>query len=142
MTMARILAVDFGSRRVGVAVSDPLGIIALPLDTLHVGSREEAVRQIVSLCRSYEAATVIMGYPLGNSGNKTAQTRVVDAVIRMIEERSGLPVVKWDERYTSVQAEDMLRSQGVGLREQKGRIDAMAARIILQEYLDTRGGAR
>ncbi|MDZ7795742.1 MAG: Holliday junction resolvase RuvX [Candidatus Marinimicrobia bacterium] len=136
--MGRILAVDFGGRRIGVAVSDPLRIIACPLDTLHISSQAEGIRRLVSLCREHEIETLIMGYPLGNSGNKTDQTRIVERVIKDLEEKIAIPVIKWDERFTSIQAADILRSQGIKARDQKGKVDALAARIILQEYLDSR----
>lgn len=136
--MGRVLAVDFGGRRIGVAVSDPLRIIACPLDTLHISSPGEGIRRLVSLCHEYEIEILIMGYPLGNSGNKTDQTCIVERVIEDLEEKIDIPVIKWDERFTSIQAADILRSQGIKARDQKGKVDALAARIILQEYLDSR----
>ncbi|MDZ7821392.1 MAG: Holliday junction resolvase RuvX [Candidatus Marinimicrobia bacterium] len=139
--MPRVLAVDFGSRRIGVAVSDPLGIIASPLDTLEIRSDAEGVRRIAALCREYGAGTLLMGYPLGNSGNKTEQTRLVDRVIVELKAVIDIPVVTWDERYTSIQAQDILRSKGISARDPKGKVDEMAARIILQEYLDSRGAS-
>lgn len=136
--MKRVLAVDYGLRRVGLAVSDPLQIIASPLDTLQIKHQNDAVRHILELCREYEPDLLIVGYPVGTGGNKTAQTLLVDAFIGQLRDKTGLKVIPWDERYTSIAAKDRLREQGIRIEENKGLVDQMSARIMLQEYLDTR----
>lgn len=136
--MGRILAVDFGNRRIGVAVSDPLQIIATPLETLTITSLKDGVSRLAALCGEIGPEAVIMGYPLGTSGNKTEQTIIVDEVIEALSARTDIPIIKWDERYTSVEAEQILRQQGIKTRDNKGIIDQLAARIMLQEFLDSR----
>ena len=79
-----------------------------------------------------------MGYPIGISGNKTDQTRLVDKVIESLKSSIDIPIISWDERYTSIQAKDILKQQGRKARDDKGMVDQMAARIMLQEYLDSR----
>ena len=136
--MSRILAVDFGNRRVGMALSDPLKIIATPLGTLNISSLEDGVRQILDRCKEHLPEAVVIGYPIGTSGRKTEQTVIVDKVIALLKAELDVPLVPWDERYTSVEAKDILRQQGISTRNNKGKIDQTAARIMLQEYLDTK----
>lgn len=136
--MQRILAVDFGLRRIGLAVSDPLQIIATPLDTLTIKDLNEGIAKLKQLCKDYDLESIIMGYPIGTSGNKTDQTKIVDKVIAALKADLDTPIIPWDERYTSIQAKDILHQQGRKARDDKGMVDQLAARIMLQEYLDSR----
>ena len=136
--MQRILAVDFGMRRIGLALSDPLQIIATPLETLTINSFDDGIAKLKHVCDEYDLESIIMGYPIGTSGNKTDQTKIVDKVIETLKSLINVPIISWDERYTSVQAKDILRQQGKKVRDDKGRVDQLAARIMLQEYLDSR----
>ncbi|MDD4961639.1 MAG: Holliday junction resolvase RuvX [Candidatus Marinimicrobia bacterium] len=136
--MQRILAVDYGERRIGVAVSDPLRIIATPLETLIVNSPRDGIRKLTALCREYDPECIIVGYPIGISGRKTEQTLRVENFIKTLKAELNIPVIPWDERYTSAEARGILYDQGIRTRGNKGKIDQMAARIMLQEYLNTR----
>ena len=136
--MKRILAIDYGMRRIGLAVSDPLQIIATPLDTLRISNYEDGIKQLKAIYEKYKPITIIMGYPLGTSGNKTDQTRLVDQVIESLRSSIDVPIISWDERYTSLQAKSILQQQGRKVRDDKGMVDQLAARIMLQEYLDSR----
>jgi putative Holliday junction resolvase len=136
--MQRILAIDFGMRRIGLAVSDPLQIIATPLDTLKINDINDGVTQLEQVCGNYDLEAIIMGYPIGTSGNKTDQTLIVDKVIDALKGRLDIPIIPWDERYTSIQAKDILHQTGKKARDDKGMVDQLAARIMLQEYLDSR----
>ena len=135
--MKRILAIDYGMRRIGLAVSDPLQIIATPLDTLRISNYEDGIKQLKAIYEKYKPITIIMGYPLGTSGNKTDQTRLVDQVIESLRSSIDVPIISWDERYTSLQAKSILQQQGRKVRDDKGMVDQLAARIMLQEYLDS-----
>jgi putative Holliday junction resolvase len=135
--MKRILAVDYGMRRIGVAISDPLQIIATPLDTLVISDFHDGIRQLMAIVKEYEPEFIVMGYPIGTSGRKTAQTELVDKVIEELEAQINTTIIKWDERYTSLQAISILHQKGKKIRDQKGMVDQLAARIILQEYLDS-----
>lgn len=135
--MKRILAIDYGMRRIGLAVSDPLQIIATPLDTLRISNYEDGIKQLKAVYEEYKPITIIMGYPLGTSGNKTDQTRLVDQVIESLRSSIDVPIISWDERYTSLQAKSILQQQGRKVRDDKGMVDQLAARIMLQEYLDS-----
>ena len=136
----RALGIDFGERRVGVAVSDPTGVIAQPLPTLQRrAGKRMAIRALEELVEEYDVRAIVVGLPLAPSGHDTHWTRTVRDAADKLHERSGLPVHLVDERFTSVRAERAIRSIGLpkNKREQKGRIDAAAAVLILQSWLDT-----
>ena len=114
--MKRILAIDYGMRRIGLAVSDPLQIIATPLDTLRISNYDDGIKQLLAVYEEYKPATIIMGYPLGTSGDKTDQTRLVDKVINSLRSSIDVHIISWDERYTSLQAKSILLQQETILR--------------------------
>jgi putative holliday junction resolvase len=136
----RIAAVDYGTRRVGVAVSDPLRLFAQPHGTF------DADGALAALQRLHETdglAVVVVGWPLEEDGTEgLAVRRVVPFRNRLRKAFPGAEVVEWDERYSSQQATAAIRASGAGrkARREKGRVDRAAAAVILQEYLDeTRG---
>lgn len=136
----RTLGIDFGERRVGVAVSDPTGVIAQPLPTLQRrAGKRMPLHALTELAEEYEAQAFVVGLPLAPSGDDTDWTRKVRETADKLHERSGLPVHLVDERFTSARAERAIRSMGLPKhkREQKGLIDAASAVLILQSWLDT-----
>jgi putative Holliday junction resolvase len=141
----RVLGVDFGTKRVGLAVSDETGTLATPLDTL---SRREGKRPplaaIERIGKSLGVEHVVVGLPLDLQGAENAWCQEVRDVGRRIGERLGVGVSFVDERMTSVQATRVVRGSGLPKheREQKERVDAAAARLILQAWLDAPGIAR
>lgn len=137
--LARVLAIDFGERRIGLAVSDPSAIIAQPLPTLQRRAGKRApIAKILDLIAEQDVDRIVVGLPLSLAGDDTDWTRTVREFAQSLQSRSGLPVDLLDERLTSVQAERTVR--GLGLkktqREEKQRIDSAAAMILLQMYLD------
>lgn len=139
--MPRILGVDYGERRIGLAVSDPLAMIATPLPTLaRRKGKRPPVAAVARVAEEHAVAELVLGLPLDLSGEETDWTREVRAFGDGLADRTGLPVAYQDERMTSVRAERAVRSLGLpkGRREQKERIDAAAAVLILQAYLDAR----
>lgn len=139
--MVRILGVDYGERRVGLALSDPLAMIAGPLPTLaRRKGKRPPVAAVARIARDHEVAEIVVGLPLDLSGEETDWTREVREFGDRLAERTGLPVAYRDERMTSVRAERAVRSLGLprARREEKERVDAAAAVLILQAYLDTR----
>lgn len=139
--MARVLGIDYGERRVGLALSDPLAMIAGPLPTLaRRRGKRPPVAAVARLAEEKDVAEIVVGLPLDLSGEETEWTREVRAFGERLAERTGLPVAYQDERMTSVRAERAVRSLGLprGRREEKERIDAAAAVLILQAYLDAR----
>lgn len=137
----RVLALDYGTRRIGIAVSDPTGTLATPLTTLtrRVGKRPPIAR-ILELAGTHRAEAFVVGLPLDGDGGETEWSMEVRAFGRRLGMRSRMPVHFADERYSSVEAEARIRS--IGLRrkakEDKARIDAGAAAIFLQDWLDAR----
>ena len=131
----RVLGVDFGERRVGLALSDPLGITAQPLVTLQIASLTQAVEEVARVAREEEAVLVVVGYPLLLSGEAGALARRVERFAVALEAALGIPVLKWDERLSSVQASRVVREEGKR-RAPRGREDRVAASLILAAYLD------
>jgi putative Holliday junction resolvase len=137
----RILGIDFGSRRVGLALSDPTATIAQPLPTLkrRTGKRPP-VAAIASLVAEHHVREIVIGLPLTLAGEESEWSAQVRAFGAKLAEKSNVPVSYLDERMTSVLAERTVRSIGLrrAERERKDRIDATAAVLILQAYLDRR----
>lgn len=139
--MPRILGIDYGERRIGLALSDPTGIIASPLPTLvRRKGKRPPVAPVARLVEENEVAEIVVGLPLTLEGEESDWTREVRAFGDALGERTGLPIAYQDERMTSVQAERAVRSLGLSRRqrEEKERVDAAAAVLILQAYLDSR----
>ncbi|MDE2731439.1 MAG: Holliday junction resolvase RuvX [Bacteroidota bacterium] len=130
--MKRIVAVDYGTRRTGVALADPLGLFAQPFGTWSPGV---AADRLAELHRREGIAVIVIGWPLMEDGTEGAATERVEAYIRHLTRRlRGTTIVRWDERYTTEEARDRLR--GCLRRGQKKRVDMLAAGLILQEYLE------
>jgi putative Holliday junction resolvase len=140
----RFLGVDVGERRIGLAVSDPNGQVAVPLRTLRPKSREEGVAAIASLVAEESVEAVIVGLPLRMDGTAGGQAEVVEAFVRSLLSAVDVPVTLWDERLSTVQAEQLLRRESRARpgdrrpRKSKAEQDSLAAAIILQGYLDSR----
>jgi putative holliday junction resolvase len=140
--LARILAVDYGERRVGLALSDPTATIAQPLPTLQRRrGKRPPVATIARLAAEHAVAEIVVGLPLTPAGEESDWTREVRAFGAALGDRTGVPVAYLDERMTSARAERAVRSMGMSKhrREEKDRVDAAAAILILQAYLDSRG---
>lgn len=139
--MPRILAVDYGERRVGLALSDPSAIIASPLSTMkRRKGKRPPVAPLARIIEKHDVDEIVVGLPLTLEGDDSDWTREVREFARSLGERTGLPVSLQDERMTSVEAERAVRSIGLPKkkREEKERIDAAAAMLILQAHLDAR----
>jgi putative holliday junction resolvase len=142
-SLGRVLGIDFGERRVGLALSDPTATIAQPLPTLERRrGKRPPVAPIARLARDREVAAIVLGLPLTPAGEESDWSREVREFGAAVAARTGLPVRFLDERMTSQRAERAVRSMGLpkGRREEKERVDAAAAVLILQAYLDTRRG--
>lgn len=139
--MPRILGIDYGERRIGLALSDPTATIAQPLPTLvRRRGKRPPVQAVADIVRSHDVAEVVIGLPLTLEGTANEWTAEVRAFGDALAERAGIPVNFIDERFTSVRAEQAVRSSGLRRtqREEKSRIDAAAAILILQAFLDRR----
>lgn len=132
----RALGVDFGERRIGLALSDPEGRMAVPLTTVERHTDRRAAAEIADLARRHGATVLVVGEPRrldGRAGDAAARARRFAA---KLEARAGLPVVLVDEALTSVEAERRLAESGADAHERHRRVDAVAAQILLQEALD------
>lgn len=137
--MPRVLAVDYGERRVGIALSDPTATIAQPLTVLtRRAGKRPPVQAIADLAAAHDVAHIVVGLPLTLAGDESDWTREVRAFGEKLAQRAGIGVTFADERMTSVAAERAVRSLGLkrSAREQKERVDAAAAVLILQAHLD------
>ena len=134
----RVLAIDFGSVRVGLAVSDALGLTAQGLPTLVRTTNESDLAGIAQIAADYSVARVIVGHPISHSGEQTQMSRRAARFADRLRARLGLPVELWDERLTSLEADRVLRESGTDRRRQPGARDRVAAQILLQSYLDRR----
>ena len=133
----RVLAVDWGERRTGLAVSDELGITAQGLDTIVVEDEEQIVGRVAEIVDETGAETIVVGLPLNMDGTESEKSEKVRVFGKKLTERTGRRVVYHDERLTSSQAERVMRELSVKTRGNKERIDRIAATLILQEYLKT-----
>ena len=135
----RILGLDFGSKTVGVAVSDPLGITAQPVEIVRRKSESklrQTLARIEELAKEYRAESFVLGLPKNMNNTMGERAEKSLAFKEMLEKRTGLPVVMWDERLTTVAANRAMMEGGVR-RENRGEfVDSMAAALILQGYLD------
>ena len=138
----RILGLDYGSKTVGVAVSDPLGITAQGVSTIwrkQENKLRQTLAQIEILVEDYQVERIVLGYP--KNMNHTVGERALKSLEfkEMLERRTGLPVVMWDERLTTVEANRTLMESGVRRENRKQYLDELAAIFILQSYLDAYG---
>ena len=132
------MALDLGERRIGVALSDPLPMLASPLTTLDVTSDEASIAAIVRLIEENEVSELVIGLPLSMSGKRGPQARAVERFVESLKQRLSIPVKMVDERLSSAEAERMIQASGRKPSRVRPQIDSTAAAIILQAYLDTR----
>jgi len=132
----RILAIDFGLRRCGLAVSDALGVTAQGLETLERTRLADDLVRIGKLVEEYAPERVLIGNPIQHSGGETAMSRRAAEFASKLRARLGCPVELWDERGTSVEANRVLRESGIGIEKRRAAVDRVAAVFLLQSYLD------
>lgn len=135
---ARILALDVGSRTIGMAVSDPLGITAQGLETLRRKNKREDFAALAEVIGRYEIREIVVGYPLHMSGRVGAQSQKTADFAQELRKRFELPVQLWDERLTSAEANRILRQSEISIRKRSKAVDRMAATLILQSFLENR----
>lgn len=144
MINGRIIALDVGERRIGVAASDPLGIVVRPVGVVYAEPRERAIAEIQRIVRDEEAVLIIVGLPLTLRGEHGPQAQRVTAFAEALAAAVDVPLMFRDERYTSVEAERIIEERG-GKRkkkQQRGEVDQIAAALILQDYLTEQQMAR
>ncbi|MCI0390471.1 MAG: Holliday junction resolvase RuvX [Acidobacteria bacterium] len=134
----RLMAIDYGERNVGVAISDELQLTVRPLATIRREKRgyAQVIERIRALVAENEVATLVVGLPLNMDGTRGAAVERVESFISDLRRSLSIPIVPVDERLTSHEADQILREMGVGLRERRARSDEYAASVILQDYID------
>jgi putative Holliday junction resolvase len=138
MTPGRILALDLGKKRIGLALSDELGITAQGLETLQRTNLREDLARLAQLASGHGVTLILMGNPLhmsGHEGRGAAHAREFGA---RLESVTGIPIQLWDERLTTVQAQRVLRESGISIEKRAKAVDRLAAVILLESYLDSR----
>jgi len=133
--MKRIIGVDYGEARVGIAASDLLGITAQGLDTLHEKDSSKVVAHLCALAKELNAGEFVVGFPKNMNGTVGERGERTQAFAKQLGEMSGIPVKLWDERLTSSAAHGVLAESGVSGKNRKGAVDKIAAVMILQSYM-------
>jgi len=136
--LKRFVGLDVGERRIGVAVSDPLGMTAQPHEVVERRGARVDIAALMEKLQRFEIASFVAGLPLEMSGNEGFQVERVKTFCERLEKTTGIPVAYQDERLTSVQSERLLESAGVRRERRRGLLDKMAAALILQAWLDSR----
>jgi putative Holliday junction resolvase len=135
----RILALDPGEKNIGVAISDPSGTIANPLTVVKHAARAIDAAVIAQLAHEHEAGLIVVGQPLGSDGEETPASRRSARLAEAIRSQTELPVLLWDESYSTQTARQAQAAMGARLKKRRGHLDALAATVILQGYLDEGG---
>jgi putative Holliday junction resolvase len=134
---SRILALDLGKKRIGLALSDPLGVTAQGLPNLERTNKRSDLDALERLAREREIGLFLLGNPINMGGAEGRQSAWVKEFAEALEKRTGLPVKLWDERLTSVQAGRVLRESGISIEKRARAVDRLSAVILLQSYLDS-----
>ncbi|HKW15895.1 MAG TPA: Holliday junction resolvase RuvX [Terriglobales bacterium] len=137
----RVLGLDVGSKTIGMAISDPLGITAQGLPTIRRQNKRLDFEQLATVVRQYEVSEIIVGYPLRLSGNEGIQSEKMQRFAGELRERFDLPVHLWDERLTSSQANRILREAELSIKKRGQAVDRLAAVLILQSWMEAREAA-
>lgn len=132
----RMLGIDYGTKRIGLAISDELGIAARGMGVVRRRSDRQCLEEISLVAWECQVGRVIIGYPVRTDGTIGRECERVDSFAGLISERLALPVVKWDETLSTCEAEDILKGKGMAWQKRKRHIDELAAVLILQGYLD------
>lgn len=132
----RIMAIDYGKRRVGIALTDPLGIISQPLITIQIKSQKELLKKILGIINENDVGLIIIGNPLSHNGKATQMSHEIERFVKRLKKNNNIEIKLWDERFTSQYAANILKDMNI--KQQKGAVDKIAASIMLDEYLKSR----
>lgn len=131
----RVMAIDYGDARTGVALSDPSGLLTGFTTVIHSRNRETVLAQLAALCKERGADRLVMGFPRNMDGTEGPRAALYREFAASLEEATGMPVRLWDERRTTVEAHQILSSQNYHGKKRKNTVDAVAASLILEGYL-------
>lgn len=133
----RILSIDYGERRTGLAITDELGITAQGLDTIIAASEEDAFKKVVEIVRKYGVGKILIGLPLNMNGSESDKSKKVRVFGEALEQETSLPVIYWDERMTTMQAKRVMAETETKTFGKKHLVDRISATLMLQEYMKT-----
>ncbi len=132
----RILGIDYGSVRIGLALSDPTGLIAYSLQVVNRIDIQNDIKQIADVIGQYQVESIVVGMPVSMDGSLGKKAKEVIIFIDKMKENIKIPIVRWDERFTTVISERMLIDANLSRKKRKKVIDGVAASVMLQNYLD------
>ncbi|HOU21206.1 MAG TPA: Holliday junction resolvase RuvX [Kiritimatiellia bacterium] len=138
--MSKVLGVDYGERRTGIAISDEARVIAFPRETLECSRVEQAAAAVARIAAAEKVAEIVVGQPVNMNGSHGPRAARTDEFLAELAKRTDLPLKKWDERLSTKIAEAVLLEAGASRRRRKGVVDKLAAQVILQGYLDAADG--
>lgn len=142
MSRPRILGMDFGERRVGLAISDSLGLTSQPLGLIERRSDAQLVDEMAGVIRRHDVRLLVIGHPVGLSGRDTAMAKRTRRIVKFLRNNLDVSVKKWDERLSTTQAERILNETGTKPDKKKKKRDVISAQLILQAYLDRQEAKR
>lgn len=131
----RIMAIDYGDARTGVAISDPTGLLAGYTEVIHSRKGEQVCTRLAELVEQYKVEELVMGFPRNMDGTEGPRAELYRAFAGEVEGATGLTPVLWDERRTTIEAHDILHASGKKMKNHKKTVDAVAATLILEGYL-------
>ena len=134
----RIMAIDYGDARTGIAISDPTGFLAGFAKTIHQREMEQVIEEICQLVKEYQVEELVLGYPKNMNDSLGERAHKSQELEKKLKSATCLPIILWDERRTTIDADRILTSQGVRGKKRKEKIDAVAATLILEGYLTYR----
>lgn len=134
----RVMAIDYGDARTGVAISDAAGLLAGYTTVIQSRDQDRAAEEIAKLARERQADELVMGFPRNMDGTEGPRAELYRAFAALVEESAGMPVRLWDERRTTIEAHQILHASGKKMKAHKKNVDAVAASLILEGYLTWR----
>lgn len=139
-----ILAIDYGQRRIGLAISDSKGIVASPLDVLQITKNKDestVINEILEIAKEYRIKTILLGMPQEFETSYKQTSKKIESFKEKISRSTDIPIVTYDESYSTIEAKNMLLSLGQSYKSSKGKIDKIAATVFLQEFLNSQNQA-
>ncbi len=133
--MMRVMAIDYGDARTGVAVSDPSGLLAGYTAVIHSRKAEEVAAELARIAADHQVGELVMGFPRNMDGSEGPRAELYRSFAKTVEEAAGMPVRLWDERRTTIEAHAILHDNGKRMKSHKKDVDAVAATLILEGYL-------
>ena len=137
MNDSRVMGIDYGVRKIGVAISDPLKIISYPYKTIDVKKTPDYISEIKKIVDEKKIESIVVGYPITLSGNSSAQTEITQNFIDKIASVLNISIYKCDERLSSQEAKRYLREQNIKIGHNKEKVDQMSASLILRQFLSS-----